>query len=309
MHLLRTESRSLDEAEAAIDLAQTPADLVFLSFSDSDLGAVAAAAQMRAASSMSLRLANIAQLKHPFSVDLYVEKVAAKARFVLIRLLGGLDYWRYGVEEFSRAAREHCFALAIVPGDAMGDPRLEAASTLPAEDLGRIFARFQDGGAENIGAILDWIEGRMRAPIGFPPLTWPAQQTLPPAGVFQEGCRRSASAKGRALILFYRSYLLADDTAPVIALAEGLAARGLEVQAIFVTSLDRGRQHEQGRTEEGARLPLYRCFLGNERCARRKVRVPNRHLNGGWGFAVAAKPPFACRPPLVIPILSSRSKR
>ncbi len=42
MHLLRTESRTLDEAEAAVDLDQTPADLVFLSFSDSDLAAVAA---------------------------------------------------------------------------------------------------------------------------------------------------------------------------------------------------------------------------------------------------------------------------
>ena len=37
MHLLRTESRSFDEVEAAIDLGQTPAGFLFLSFSDSDL--------------------------------------------------------------------------------------------------------------------------------------------------------------------------------------------------------------------------------------------------------------------------------
>ena len=35
MHLLRTESRTIDEAESAIDLGQSPGDIVILSFSDS----------------------------------------------------------------------------------------------------------------------------------------------------------------------------------------------------------------------------------------------------------------------------------
>ena len=105
MHLLRAEQRSLDEAEAAVDLGQTPAGIWFLSFSDSDLGLVVAAAGRRPLRAMSLRLANLGQLKHPYSVDLYVEKAASQARFVLVRLLGGRDYWRYGVEEFCRAAR------------------------------------------------------------------------------------------------------------------------------------------------------------------------------------------------------------
>jgi len=43
MHLLRIETRSIDESVEAVDLAQTPADIVFLSFSDSDLSCMAAA--------------------------------------------------------------------------------------------------------------------------------------------------------------------------------------------------------------------------------------------------------------------------
>src|SRR6516165_3987466 len=117
MHLLRTETRLLDEAEAAIDLGQTPAEILFLSFSDSDLSLVTAAAEGRPQNAMSLRLANLGLLKHPYSVDLYVEKAASHARFVLVRLLGGLDYWRYRVEEVSRAARAQGFGLAVVPGD------------------------------------------------------------------------------------------------------------------------------------------------------------------------------------------------
>src|SRR6202047_437632 len=131
LHLLRTEQRSLDEAEVAVDLGQTPAGILFLSFSDSDLGLVAAAAQRRPGGALSLRLAYLRLLKPPYSVDLYVEKAASQARFVLVRLLGGLDYWRYGVEEFLRAARARNFALAIVPGDAMEDPRLDAAPPVP----------------------------------------------------------------------------------------------------------------------------------------------------------------------------------
>ncbi|VFU08966.1 cobaltochelatase subunit CobN [Methylocella tundrae] len=232
MHLLRTESRSLDEAEAAIDLAQTPADLVFLSFSDSDLGAVAAAARSRPGGAMSVRLANLAVLKHPYSIDLYAEKVIAKSRFILIRLLGGLDYWRYGVEEFCRIARAHGVLLAIIPGDAAEDQRLAEASNMAAEDLKEIFARFQSGSAGNIGAVLDWIEHRLDAPA-----VWGVKQTIAAAGVFTAGRRLTRGAKRRALIIFYRSYMLVDDTAPIIALADALAARGFDVEPIFVTSL------------------------------------------------------------------------
>ncbi len=231
MHLLRTESRSFDEAEAAVDLAQTPADFVFLSFSDSDLAAVAAAAQSRTGA-ISVRLANLANLKHPYSVDLYVEKVIAKSRFVLVRLLGGLDYWRYGVEEFSRAAKRHGAALAIIPGDQTEDRRLIEASNVRPEDLRQIFARFQNGGAGNIAAILDWIESALGGPA-----VWGAEEAICAAGMFEAAQRAPYDADGHALIIFYRSYMLAGDTAPILALADALAARGLGVEAIFVNSL------------------------------------------------------------------------
>lgn len=234
MHLLRTETRSFDEAETAIDLGQTPADILFLSFSDSDLSLIASAAQRRPREAMSLRLANLGSLKHPYSVDLYIEKAASQACFVLIRLLGGLDYWRYGIEEFSRAAQRQNFALAVVPGDAREDARLDTASTVAAADLRQIHRAFQHGGMEHIAMVLDFIE---RA---HTPFAWrkPAQlRIVPAAGRFEDGCRKCDRAKGNALIVFYRSLMLAGDTAPIGPLADALAARGLEVTAIFVASL------------------------------------------------------------------------
>ena len=43
MHLLAREVRTIDDEQGAVDLGHTPADVVLLSFSDSDLGAAAAA--------------------------------------------------------------------------------------------------------------------------------------------------------------------------------------------------------------------------------------------------------------------------
>jgi len=246
MHLLRSETQSLDEAEAAVDLAQTPADIVVLSFTDSDLMLVAAAARLREENAPSLRLAHIGRLKHPYSVDLYVEAVAAKAKFVLVRLLGGLDYWRYGIDELAAAARAKHFELAIIPGDENDDPRLAVASTLPADALGKISACFRHGGLDNIKALLDWIADRVH---GRTPLL--QTQALPAIGRFEAACHTPDAPIGTALLLFYRSCHLAGDVAPILALADALAACRLTVTALYVTSL----KDEAVATELGEMLP------------------------------------------------------
>ncbi len=77
----------------------------------------------------------------------------------------------------------------------------------------------------------------------------------PAAGLFEAARRAPSGAIGRALIVFYRSYLLADDAAPVIALADALAADGLEVEAIFVTSLKDGAAIDFARGRIAAKKP------------------------------------------------------
>ena len=69
MHVPRIETRTLDETVEALDLGQTPADIVFLSFSDSDLNALARAYDAFPEPKPSLRIASLAALRHPFSVD------------------------------------------------------------------------------------------------------------------------------------------------------------------------------------------------------------------------------------------------
>ncbi|HSV30243.1 MAG TPA: hypothetical protein VLL76_11830, partial [Candidatus Omnitrophota bacterium] len=96
MHLLAAQPGTISDGSEAVDLGQTPGDVVILSAADTELACLAAA--HRRCEGFSLRLANLMRLAHHMSVDLYVEQVIEKARVVAVRLLGGRAYWPYGVE-------------------------------------------------------------------------------------------------------------------------------------------------------------------------------------------------------------------
>src|ERR1700761_8363245 len=154
MHLLTTSSTNLDDIVEAVDLRQTPGDIVVLSFADSDLAALAAAWEAEQAMLPSVRLAHLRDLRHPMSVDLWIERVGSRAKVIVVRLLGGLDWWKYGIERLSALARERGIALAVLPGEDRDDARLAAASTLPHDELHALLGFFREGGRENLRALL-----------------------------------------------------------------------------------------------------------------------------------------------------------
>lgn len=230
MHLLPRETLSLDAAEQAVDLGHAPADLVLLSFSDSDLAAAAAGWASLPEPRPTLRLANLAKLRHPMSVDLYAEQVLAESRAVVVRLLGGLDYWRYGAEEVASLCRARDIPLALLPGEARSDARLAELSTLPPALLARLEACCRHGGAAHWAAALQLAASA--AGLGVPPAADPPP--LPAFGRHDFGI--TADGPDAALV-FYRSHLLADDIAPMRELAKALAARGLNPRGFFAASL------------------------------------------------------------------------
>ncbi|WP_457105274.1 cobaltochelatase subunit CobN [Methylobacterium sp. P5_C11] len=249
MHLVRIDSVSLDDGEAAVDLGQEPGDLVVLSFTDSDLAAVGQAHAVEPGLP-SLRLAKLAKLRHPLSVDLYVERVVARAKVVVIRCLGGLDYWRYGIERCAEAARAHGVVLAVLPGDDRPDPRLATFSTDP--DLaGQLDAYFRAGGPDNLRRMLRTLAVRLGAEGAVEP-----PQALPRGFAWCPGCgvlplETAVAAAGTAipltgsrtrsaplvLLLIYRSAVLSGDTEPFAALAAALRARGIGTLPMAVSSL------------------------------------------------------------------------
>ncbi len=232
MHIVVREARELDEAAAVQDLGLSPADILVLSFSDSDLAMVAAAFRdVPEAQRPSLRVVNLSALRHPMSVDLFIDATVNGSKAVLVRLLGGLDYWRYGGEQLSKRCRELGSALAIVPGDGRPDLRLAALSTLAADDLANLEALLDEGGIENTRAALTSVLARASGSTE----ALPRVRAIPAYGVYRESLQRSA--RGSAIIVFYRSHLLAGDVAPIDAIADALEQRGLAVTAMFVPSL------------------------------------------------------------------------
>src|SRR5205085_8114527 len=137
-----------------VDLCQPPGDVLVLSFADSDLAGLAAAWALERDALPSVRLAHLRDLRHPMSVDLWLERVARHAKVIVVRLLGGLDWWRYGVEQLSAVSRERAIALAFLPGEDRDDPRLSDASTMPAHELAALLEYFRAGGQENLRALL-----------------------------------------------------------------------------------------------------------------------------------------------------------
>src|SRR4051795_8813646 len=98
MHLLSTSSTSLDDIVEPVDLRQSPGDIAILSFADSDLAGLAAAWTVERERLPSVRLLPLRELRHPMSVDLWIDRVASHAKVIVVRLLGGAEWWRYGVD-------------------------------------------------------------------------------------------------------------------------------------------------------------------------------------------------------------------
>src|SRR5690348_5085152 len=138
MHLLAARPGAILDGSEAVDLRQSPGEIIYLSAADTELATLAAAQAAVAPGGPSLRLANLMALSHNLSVDRYVESVVAGARLVLVQLLGGARYWPYGIERIAALCRERGIALAALPGDDQPDPELAALSTLPADAVHRL---------------------------------------------------------------------------------------------------------------------------------------------------------------------------
>jgi cobaltochelatase CobN len=239
MHVVFRESHGLEETDTPQDLGQSPADLVVLSFSDSDLGAFAAGYHRARAHGFdpTLRLANLVALKHPLSVDTYAEQTLAGAKAVLVKLIGGESYWPYGLATLREIADTTGMALAVLPADGRPDARLDEISTLPVSTLRRLQHLCDAGGAIAAHAALAQLAlagGMYCGPVM-------GEKTVPDFGFYHPdtGASQSAPAsdRPRVFVSFYRSYLTAADTEPVDALIRALEAGGFDAIGLFANSL------------------------------------------------------------------------
>ncbi|WP_142849221.1 cobaltochelatase subunit CobN [Telmatospirillum sp. J64-1] len=236
MHLLAAQPGIIADGSEAIDLGQSPGDVVVLSAADTELACLAQAKAK--VPGFTLRLANLMRLSHHMSVDLYVDQVVSRARLVVVRLLGGRAYWPYGVERIRAACRRQGIPVAFLPGDDSPDADLTGESTLPPANGERLWRYLVQGGpvnAENflrhcaslIGLEQDWTE----------PLPLPAAGLYPP-GADLDSMRQSwAEGAPVAAIVFYRALVQSGNLAAVDALIAACRAQGLNPLPLYVASL------------------------------------------------------------------------
>ena len=242
MHLLLAQQGTIADGDEAIDLGQSPAEVVFLTAADTEIATLAAAHAEERRSLPTLRLASFLQLKHPMSVDAYVERTARHARLIVVRLLGGESYWPYGVESLHAAAVNNGIGLAVLPGDDKPDPGLDRFSTVGPEDRDALWRYLIEGGVQNaLGflryckAIIADIEEKPEAarPLLKAGIWWPALENPTHPEIEAEW----VAGAPVVAVCFYRALVQGGQTKPIAALCTELKARGLNPLPVYVSSL------------------------------------------------------------------------
>ena len=247
MHLLVAQPGTVADGREAVDLGQSPGEIVVLSAADTELSLLAKARRRIEAGAgseapfPSLRLANLLHLSHNLSVDRYVDSVIGHARLVVVRLLGGRGYWPYGVEQLATTCRDRGIPLTFVPGDDQPDAELTQWSTVTPDMRHRLWQFLVHGGMVNalnflkacaslLGHESDWQEPRelLRAGLYWPGLANPDLSSV------RNHWNPDWSV---AALLFYRALVQAGNVKAVDALVHGLLRNRINPLPLFVSSL------------------------------------------------------------------------
>jgi len=224
MHRLTAFPGDFNAGEPLL-VEQTAALFLFLSSADSDLSLLS-----KQASSLPLRALNLQALQHPAAIDHYLSSTVAKARLVLVRLLGGRGHWSYGIDQLREwASGGSDRGLLIVSGTAEAEAELASLGNFP-EFLSLAIGRcLREGGQENMAQVISccnqWLLGKtLKTPIPVP-----QPDPLP-----YDWCDDPGARVG---IIFYRSLWSGADLDLFDTTASLMRKAGLCPRIVLVSSL------------------------------------------------------------------------
>ena len=240
MHLLAAQPGGFTDNEGIVDLGQSAGDLVLLSAADGMLASLAVTVETLPEDYPQVRLANWMQLLKPAAFDLYQDKVLDKTLVVVVSLLGGSSYWKYGFERLVEWADQvEGRRLILVPGDDSADPELFDACTVPRDDAMRVWRYLREGGHGNHQQLFNFLaqaylggEQSWRDPQPLPHclLYRPGSVQADPQATYEEWEQRWQKTNPNAavaLLLFYRSHLQTENTPMFDQLIDALEVRGI----------------------------------------------------------------------------------
>jgi cobaltochelatase CobN len=239
-HLRFTPWRGEEDAEPFTPIAQEPADIVLLTAADTEVLTWSEAHRLQPVGFPSVRALNLDRLRDRKAFDAYLDDVLQEGRVLVVRVLGGLSYWREQLEQIHLLARAHGLALCVLPGDGGLDPDLAALGTVPLPAADRVLRYCLEGGVDNAGNMLRFLsDSFLGTTFGHEP-----PRALPEVGIYhpdQPGLldlsawRSRCRQEGRPAVglAFYRAHWVTCNLAPVDALVRALESRGLNVLPVF----------------------------------------------------------------------------
>lgn len=241
MHLLNIQAGDITDGSEAVDLNQQPADVIVLSAADTELAALAHAKKLLGDEVPGLRLANLMQLSHNMSVDVYIDKTLSKSKLVIIRLLGGHSYWPYGVEQIASICADNNIQLAVIPGDDQPDLELDRFSTIAVEKRHTLWQYLVHGGPGNAQNFLKFTGHLLNAAerpedpamLLKAGLYWP-QTNLPTLEKIKENWQTGAPV---IALTFYRALIQGGSLDPIDAIITALQNENLNPLPVFISSL------------------------------------------------------------------------
>jgi cobaltochelatase CobN len=240
MHRTATISSESASIENTIFVEQTPAPIVIITSADTDLQALAQVWAQMPVGFPEVRALNILAVQQQVVIDTYAEEVLAQAKVIVIRLLGGVGYWSYGLEVVRELAESNGIALILIPGDDQPDLSLLSRSTVPLDDVNQFWRYWIAGGTENLRQSLYFVAQRyLKIDCAY---LQPA--VVPKVGIAPVRNHQQTNQR-QVAILFYRAHYLVGNMAAVNALCEALidssacakGDRNLTPIPIFVSSL------------------------------------------------------------------------
>ena len=151
MHILTTSSASLDDLVEPVDLRQTPADIVALSFTDSDLAGIAAAWKAEADACRRCgwpRCATCAIRCRSTSGSTASRRMPRSSWSASSAATTG---GAMAATSSPRSLARSGIKLALLPGECRDeDLRLIECSTLPRDELDALLDYFREGGPANM---------------------------------------------------------------------------------------------------------------------------------------------------------------
>ncbi|MGI9460986.1 MAG: cobaltochelatase subunit CobN [Alphaproteobacteria bacterium] len=236
MHFIVGDQKTINNGSGANIIKHTPADWIFLSFADSDLSLLALAIKHLGKKLPAMRAASLNHLTHPFAIDDYIEKTAQFATTIVIRLLGGKNYWLYGVEQFYKMAQQKNITIYFLHGD----PQIHDTELLDYchgdHRIQNLLENYwQKGGVDNIITSLELLQNGLTGHKKLPP-----PRDILPAGLYAKNqnydFKNWLKEKPKVVIFFYRAYFQSGQMMVIDKIIESLRRDNITAVAIYISA-------------------------------------------------------------------------